>query len=523
MGVYSDGHSFCYRCGTVTRDAEAAKSVPASSRSEVFDPISLAAQSFSPLSKRRLDQATTSKWRYGIHDGDQIANYFDKTGTSLIAQKIRKPDKSFFWNGDASSVGLYGAWLWPAGGKRVIVTEGEIDALTVSQLQENKWPVVSLPHGAQTAVKAIKKDLEWLLSFETVVLAFDMDEAGKEAARKCAEVLPLGKVKIAKLPAKDASEAWTMGLVKELTTALWSAEPFKLDGIKSAAELSPSILKRPEMGAPWKWDSLTKLTYGRRDGELYGFGGPTGGGKTDLFAEQIEYDAVVLREPVGVLSLEQPPEETLKRVMGKHLSKRLHVPDAGWTQEDLERAAKIASELPLYFYDHFGQIDWPTVEARIIYMVKSLGCRSIFLDHLTALVAGAEDENKELQKLMARLAGMGSEMGHRTHYISHLATPEGTPHEEGGRVMLRHFRGSRAIGFWTHFAFGLERDQQAENKDVRLTTTLRCLKDRYTGTASGEVLFFKYDQETGRSVETDKSPSAPNAIGFQSQQPPADY
>lgn len=523
MTAYSDGHTYCFKCGAYTKDSEVARGVPPSSRAKTFDAIPLAALTFSALSKRRIDQATVTKWRYGIHGTDQIANYFDDSGTTLLAQKVRRPDKSFFWNGDGNAVGLYGKWLWAKGGKRVIVTEGEIDALTVSLLQDNKWPVVSLPHGAQTAVRAVKKDLEWLLSFETVVLAFDMDEAGKEAARKCAEVLPLGKVKIAKLPAKDANEAWTTGKTAELTTSLWNAEPFKLDGIKSAADLAPSILKKPTMGAPWKWENLTKLTYGRRDGELYGFGGPTGGGKTDFFAEQIEFDVTVLKEPVGVLSLEQPPEETIKRVLGKHLSKRLHIPNGGWTDEDLENAATIASTLPLYFYDHFGQIDWPSVESRIVYMVKSLGCRSIYLDHLTALVAGAEDENKELQKIMARLAGMGSEMGHRLHYISHLATPEGKPHEEGGRVMLRHFRGSRAIGFWTHFAFGLERDQQAENKDVRLTTTLRCLKDRYTGTAAGESLFFKYDQENGRNVEVSHAPEQPTTSGFQRQQPPADY
>lgn len=486
------------------------------------DPQRLVDQEFVALTKRGISAATTKKWRYGISDDQQVANYFTDDGATLLAQKVRGPDKFFFWRGDSSNVGLYGKWLWPKGGKRIIVTEGEIDALTVSQLQENKWPVVSLPHGAQTAVKAIKKDLDYLLSFETVVLAFDMDEPGREAARKCAEVLPLGKVKLAKLPAKDANEAWTTGKVQELSQALWNAEPFRLDGIVTAAEIAPSLLLKPEIGTPWKWDSLTKLTYGRRDGEIYGLGGPTGGGKTDFFAEQIEFDVCTLNEPTGLLFLEQPPPETIRRIMGKHLSKRLHVPDAGWTDADLEKAAEIAKGLPLYLFDHFGKMDWETVKSRIIYMVKGLGCRSIYLDHLTALSAGAEDENKELGKIMSELATMGQEMKHRLHFISHLATPEGKPHEEGGRVMLRHFRGSRAIGFWTHFAFGLERNQQEENLDARLTTTLRCLKDRYTGSASGQTLFFKYDQETGRSNETDHAPP-PSSDGFKRHNGTPDY
>jgi len=65
-------------------------------------------------------------------------------------------------------------------------------------------------------------------------------------------------------------------------------------------------------------------------------------------------------------------------------------------------------------------------------------------------------------------------------------------------VMLRHFKGSRAIGFWTHFAFGLERDTQAEDEIERNTTTFRVLKDRYTGQSNGKTIHYLYTHETGR-------------------------
>jgi twinkle protein len=57
-----------------------------------------------------------------------------------------------------------------------VVTEGEIDAMSVSQAFGNRWPAVSLPNGAQSAKKAIQRSLEYLTSFDEVVLAFDMDE-----------------------------------------------------------------------------------------------------------------------------------------------------------------------------------------------------------------------------------------------------------------------------------------------------------------------------------------------------------
>ena len=45
--------------------------------------------------------------------------------------------------------------------------------------------------------------------------------------------------------------------------------------------------------------------------------------------------------------------------------------------------------------------------------------------------------------------------------------------------------------------FGLERHQQDEDPAWRSVTTFRCLKDRYTGMATGAVMALLYTQETG--------------------------
>jgi hypothetical protein len=98
--------------------------------------------------------------------------------------------------------------------------------------------------------------------------------------------------------------------------------------------------------------------------------------------------------------------------------------------------------------------------------------KDFFIDHLTALAAWKDDERKALEEIMSRIGGLVKELNITVYLISHLATPEGKPHEEGGRVMIRHLKGSRSIGFWCHYIFALERDQQAENLAVRLTTTV---------------------------------------------------
>lgn len=457
-----------------------------------------------------MSEETCRKWGYTVGElgGQtvQVANYRDISGR-LIAQKVRFRNKEFRFFGDTKGAGLYGQHLWRDRGKQIVITEGEIDALSVSQAQGNKWPVVSLPNGAQGARKAIEKQLSWLLGFEEIILMFDNDEPGQKAAADVAALFPPGRCKIAKLPLKDASDMLVAGRAKELVEAVWEAKVYRPDGLVTIADLRERVLAPPAVGLPWFSDDLTSLTYGRRTGEIYAFGAGTGVGKTDMFTEQMNYDISVLNVPVAVFALEQQPVETIRRIAGKKAGKRFHVPDDSWTAEEL---SGVLQELEnggrLYLYDSFGATDWNVIKNTIRYLTHSEGVRLFYLDHLTALAAAEDDERAALEKIMAEMGGLVKELDIVLHLISHLATPDGKPHEEGGRVMIRHFKGSRSIGFWCHFMFGLERNQQDEDEALRQTTTLRVLKDRYTGQATGKCLYFGYQAEQGRLIELDGPP-----------------
>jgi twinkle protein len=126
----------------------------------------------------------------------------------------------------------------------------------------------------------------------------------------------------------------------------------------------------------------------------------------------------------------------------------------------------------------------------------------IYLDHLTALTADLEDERRGLDKMMADMASLAQELWVIIHFISHLTTPQGgASHEEGARVKERDFTGSRAIARWAHFLVGLERNKQHEDEVMRQVTTVRILKDRYTGQATGQTFYLRYDPKTGTMSE----------------------
>lgn len=491
--VNGDGWGTCFSCSKRFPPEGEAPAEPTVKYAKPLVPFG----SYQALAKRKIREETCQRFGYFVSTDDtgrtiQVAQYRNAAG-HICGQKVRTANKKFRTTGAFQDVVLYGQHLWKEGGRRVVITEGEIDCLSLAQAFGLSWPVVSLPNGAASARKALEKSVAWLSTYDQVVLCFDQDDAGRRAAEDCITVLPPGKIAIAELPLKDANEMLVAGRVKELTTAIWEAQVRRPDGIVTVADVRKDLTKPIEKGKPWCFATLTGYTYGRRYGELYALGAGTGVGKSDFLTQQIAYDATELREKSGVFFLEQQPIETLRRVAGKVVGKRFWVPDGSWTPDELNEAVDCIDGL-VFMYDHFGTTDWDIIERRIRFLHATEGVRSFYLDHLTALAAQQDDERAALENIMAALGKLVKELDIMVLIVSHLATPDGKPHEEGGRVMIRHFKGSRAIGFWPHFIFGLERDQQDQETPW---TTFRVLKDRYTGTSTGKTFELSYDPETG--------------------------
>lgn len=502
--LYSDGHRHCFSCGkTYPGDGEGGSHTHNKKARMAKDLIQ--GGDFKALAARKITEETCRKFGYRVattSKGEtvQVAPYYSPDG-GIIGQKCRPKDKSgMFVAGSLKEALLFGQQLWSAGGRKLVITEGEIDAMSVSQVQGNKWPVVSVKNGAQGAKKCLQQQIEWVSSFEEVILMFDMDKPGQDAARECAPLFKPGQCKVATLPRKDPSECLQAGETQAIISAIFNAQPYRPDGLIRIRDVAAKAKEPPVPGIPWAWETMTKWTYGRRYGETYGFGAGTGIGKTDLFTQQIEYDINTLQVTVGLFYLEQNPVETVWRLAGKFKGKAFHVDDGTWTLE--ERAAAI-DELEandrVHMYQSFGHCEWDTIAGHIRFLANE-GVKHFYIDHLTAL-ADPSNERESLEIIMEEMASLGNELGLMIHYVSHLSTPEGKSHEEGGRVLSKHFKGARAIQFWSHYMFGLERNKLADDPEERSIATLRCIKDRMTGRADGETLLLKYDRGTCRLNE----------------------
>lgn len=499
--LYSDGHQFCFACNNYVPGDDDETPEQRDRRLKSKGKPLLEREQVKALDRRRIQLETCQKYDYFISSDEkgsvQVAPYRDQKGR-VTGQKVRRKGKQFYTTGDFSDVQLFGQHLWRKGGKRLLITEGEIDALSAYQLLGGSWPVVSLPNGAQGATKAIKANLEFVESYSEVILCFDTDESGQEAAEAVSEMLTPGKVKIMEMSQKDANEMLMTNKVSEFVKAFWEARAVEPDGIVDGTDLWDLVSQDIEMGTPLPWSGLTDMTYGQRGGELWTWTSGSGMGKSEFVAELAHWNLVELGETVGYVALEEGLRRSGQRMMAKELGVPIHLPGHDVSLEEKRRAFdKTTGSGRFFMYDHWGSQESDKILSKIRYLIRGKGCTTVVVDHLSIIVSGLDDddERKTIDKLMTDLRSMVEETGVKMHLVSHLKRPpKGKGHEEGAQVSLAHLRGSHSIVQLSDFVIGLERNQQAKtNSDV---TKIRVLKNRYAGT-TGLACAVKYDKETG--------------------------
>lgn len=501
--LYTDGHQFCFSCeafvpGEGQEDSHR-KSVKVAEGCLEFGKYQ---GRYTDLPSRGLLNDICKKYGYWVGKVNgtvyQIANYYDRAGT-LVGQKLRDKDKNFKTRGNMEKALLFGSQLWN-GGKKIVITEGEIDCLTVAQMQGGKYPVVSIPLGSKSAKECIAANYEYLDQFEEIILMFDMDDPGRQAAQEAAEVGPAGKMKIAVLPLKDANECLMDGQGKAVMDAMWNASPFIPDGVVSAKSLKERVKNKkqvpalPLMGP----EEMRQKTKDVRPGELVLVTSGSGSGKS-TFVRQNTYNWFHTHGiPVGVAMLEEAVEETVQDIVGLHLKTRYRQNPEQTTEEQFDAAFdEIFESDKLFLYDSFAESMEDRLLNKMHYMVKAQGCKVIVLDHISIVVSAMDDNNDErktIDRLMTKLKAFAKANDVLMVVICHLKNPEkGTPHEEGREIRVTDLRGSGSLRQLSDTIIAAERNQQGTNPNIVLFRVLKC---RFTGD-TGPAGYMHYNRMTG--------------------------
>jgi len=331
---------------------------------------------------------------------------------------------------------------------------------------------------------------------------FDEDEAGKSASIECANILPIKKVRIATLPAKDPNELLQKGEASKIIDAMWEAKTYTPQGIIEGSETKELLLKDDFVESiPYHWNGLNAKLGGIRRGELVLLTAGSGTGKSQVCRE-IAYHLINKKEKVGYIALEESVKRSVRGIVSVGLNKLIHIPEVKQKVTDnelVEEWNKIKDYI--CFYDHFGSSDTEDLMNRIRYMVQSLDCKTIILDHISIVISGLADgdERRLIDNTMTQLRKLVEEVKCAMFVVSHLKRPEGkTGHEEGVQTSLSHLRGSHSLAQLSDAVIGFERNQQDEIQSNVMTA--RVLKNRFSGD-TGIACTLLYNKETGRLTE----------------------
>lgn len=537
--VYDNGRDHCFSCNTTVNHALKLAKVRGGGWSQKayigndddpkkqevlvpFTPITpseLPKVTFRDFPKRGIKEAIAKQFHYGTHSGKHCAIYYD-TNDKPVAAKFRTRDKKFTWAGSPKDAALFGMQLFhPNKNLKLVITEGEIDALSVAQAQNKLYPVISLKDGASSAKRAVKDHYEYLNGFKEIIIMFDMDEVGQEAALEVAKMFPPKYAKIAKLrDAKDANELLVKGRGDEIVEAIFSAEPYTPANLKSGAALMDLFYQEDNTESypllPFT-PLLNKKMFGTRLGELTIITAGSGSGKT-TFVKELQYHYFSnTKLNQGIIHLEEKPNKTMLGLISIALKRRVHLTDwrndlevkAKW--QELSTATDSEGNNRLNVYDAFGTIVLEDLYESIRYLAKVEMCQLIYLDHISMLVSGMPgniDERKALDNIMTELASLTQELNIHIFGISHLNNDtKGKPFEEGNRATVNNLRGSGALKQLAFNIISLTRNQMADCAIERNTIQVDLLKCRETGdTGASDKVF--YNSETGCLESLEDSP-----------------
>lgn len=502
--VYDSGWGHCFSCGLNRRESEenmtTAEKTKADSKLVTFKPVAV------PSRKITLASAKSHGFGEGRLGGEtcQVFTYCDDSGEP-VAQKIKFKGKRFTIVGDAKRMTLWQQHRYAPKGKRLLITEGETDLLCWQSINAGKdWPAVSLPNGADPKAKAIKENLEFVASFDEVILCFDNDDAGRACLEAAVALLPPGKAKQMVIPGghNDICEAAAAGLTSELRDAFWNAKVWRPDGVVGSEEILDAVLNFEAIGTPSPWAGLNEKTYGLRMGELVTITAGTGIGKSHV-CRVLTNHLIQLGHRVGYISLEESLARTGLGMLEQVLKKPLHLGRDGITDEEIKAAWAKHLDGKVSVFNHFGSMDAENLMNRVRFMRVVDGCDFVVLDHLSILVSGWDgstgDERRLIDNCMTALRSIVAQTGVGMILVSHLSRldTKAKTHEEGGRPRLRDLRGSQAIPQLSDTVLALSRDQQGDRPNL---SELHVLKCRYTG-LTGRACHLEYSPTTGEMVE----------------------
>lgn len=504
------------------------------------------------LADRGLSKTTCEK--YGIQQVNYTGNFYPKKqevkvdnercvvfpsfkNGKVVKQKLRSlvNKQHMTLLGDTKFSSLFGKHALSPNKKRpIVITEGEFDAAAVYQATD--FPAVSIPNGSAD-LSCLTKELSWLQQWKYVVLLFDNDEAGQTAIEKAISLLPVGTVRIAHISEKDANDMLLAGKGEELKSAIWNAEIHHPDSIVTVEDIIDDVLIKPEYGYSWPWEFMTEATYGIQPHHIYIISGAAQVGKTEWLSAVMEHLITKEGIPIGVFSLEQGSDNTIRRMVGRRVKRRLHLPSNSWWDETKIRDYAMEFNKKMFLYRNSSNelLSLESLLINIRYMYFCYGIKIIVIDNLTAMCNNPVIDSKYVGKftfmghVMNKLFTLSRELPLSILLVAHtdndkiskkihiptsvenlpnylnisdttmdqMINKPGLTWDSGRMPSLGNIDGPDTISKLADYVIGLARNSISPIDEIKRTLRIKFLKARLASEFCGAEVALTYDYNTG--------------------------
>jgi twinkle protein len=346
-------------------------------------------------SERRLTREVVKNYKIGMMEsGDAVVfPYLNESTAEAEMIKYVKLDrdergKKVSWTSKDTPKVLYGKHTRKATDRRLLICEGEIDAMTwavvLAGAGVNDVCCTSVPFGAKWEGKDgndpnsewIENDWEFIHSFESMLLSPDMDEEGQKMQASLVKRLGREVCFIVKLAMKDANEMLVAGRGAELVASIAAAATLDPASLKNTSEYRQNVLDRLYSGdaelkkgiaLPFgphpfhlRWNEVTLVT------------GQNGGGKTQVI-NNILVHLWTLGYKSCIASMEVPVGQTLAFLVAQSTGEKIPPRPVG------ERAIDWLAG-GFWFYDCVGIAKWADLLNTFRYAYRRHGIRFFAID-----------------------------------------------------------------------------------------------------------------------------------------------
>jgi twinkle protein len=511
VGLYTNGRGKCYVCNKPAFLDQYDDSVESKFNPKKQRDYDMSVESLESINNydcagvrdRKLTRTACSFYDMKVaydESGVVTTHYYPYTVKGkIVAYKRRNLPKEFRVVGDLknSKLELFGQSKFLPGGLKVVITEGELDAIAVQQAMLTKYnktyPVVSIPSSSN--MKILVANREWLRSFKDVILMFDQDDAGDKAVCEAAKIIGWDKTLVASLSENDPCDV----LIKnpqEIIQAVYNARKYTPSSIVMGEDIWDAYLERKSFESipyPQCLQGLNDKLDGMRKGEIVLFTSGTGSGKSTMIKEIILELEENTNDRIGLVSLEESIGDSAEKFI------KMFTPTNPTEEQEREAFDRVFGSERLILLDHNGAVS----DSSLIDQIENLcllGCQYIILDHITIAVsegAGGKTGNEAIDSVMSDLLKIVKKHNVWLGLISHLRKSQGKSFEEGHLSSIDDIKGSGSIKQISFDIITFSRNLVAEDEDERNTIKLRVLKSRFTG-RTGDCGSAYYDTKTNR-------------------------